>query len=102
MDIRDFDGVFKYKFIMPALYIISWIAMFAGPTFFPVIYQRFAILAIGYLVLKVVSLSIIMGWINIGGYKIRNKMEQREKNGAPMMVGTEDLKYGFIIPNYKE
>ena len=34
MDIRDFEGLTKFKLIIPAVYIISWISMFMGPSLF--------------------------------------------------------------------
>ena len=73
MDIRDFDGMFKYKLVIPALFIISWISMFAGPAFFPALYQKIAIGIIIYLVFKVFTLAIIMIYINIKAYYIRKR-----------------------------
>lgn len=39
MDLRDFEGLHKYKFIMPSLYIISWISLVFGPYYFPALNQ---------------------------------------------------------------
>ena len=36
MDIEDFEGLTKYKIFVPALYVLSWISMFTGPSFFPI------------------------------------------------------------------
>lgn len=43
MDINDFKGNFKYKLIVPIVYIVSWISLFVGPSFFQVYYQRICI-----------------------------------------------------------
>lgn len=60
MDIRDFQGLRKYKFIIPTIYVCSWIAMLIGPVFFDVIYQRICIFFLIYLDLKVISLFVII------------------------------------------
>jgi hypothetical protein len=36
MDISDFKDNFKYKFVVPFFYIISWALMFVGPAFIQV------------------------------------------------------------------
>lgn len=43
MDIEDFKGNFKYKLIVPLVYVLSWVCLLAGPTFFQVLYQRICI-----------------------------------------------------------
>ena len=32
MNLKDFKGMFKYKLIVPTLFIISWVLMFVGST----------------------------------------------------------------------
>lgn len=34
MDIRDFDGIRKYKVIIPTCYILSWLWMIFGPVMY--------------------------------------------------------------------
>jgi hypothetical protein len=34
MDIKDFQGLTKFKFIIPTLYVCAWISMILGPTLF--------------------------------------------------------------------
>lgn len=58
MDIRDFEGLTKFKLVIPLLYIISWVCMFVGPSFFPVVYQKLSIALLLYLVYKI-------GWVFI-------------------------------------
>jgi hypothetical protein len=38
LDMSDFDKVYKYKFIIPAIYILCWIGMIFGPIYFGTIY----------------------------------------------------------------
>ncbi len=50
MDLTDFKESKKYKVIMPALYVISWILMFVGPHYFPVTFMNmYMVLAIYFL-----------------------------------------------------
>lgn len=102
MDITDFEGLFKYKLIIPILYIISWISMFAGPAFFPDIYQKIAIFLICYLDFKVITLAFVMMYINVKAYQIRKRKVEADANNNPTLIGAEEILFGFIIPNYKE
>lgn len=45
MDITDFDGNQKFKYIVPSVYIINWILIITGPFFFPVYYQYYCFVA---------------------------------------------------------
>ena len=63
MDIRDFEGLTKYKIIVPVVYIISWISLFLGPYFYPVPYQNFTI---AILLLIIINVSqVFFGMIKI-------------------------------------
>lgn len=31
MDSDDFEGVYKFKLIIPIIYVISWVLMLTGP-----------------------------------------------------------------------
>ncbi len=82
MDINDFKDNFKYKLILPFLYIVSWALMFVGPTFIQVQYQKICIFFLSYLCIK----STIMAIIAVIGFykstKILNKVEEN-KNQVP-------------------
>ncbi len=41
MSSEEYEGLFKYKLLIPAIYIISWVSMIAGPIYFPISYQHF-------------------------------------------------------------
>jgi hypothetical protein len=38
LDMKDFDKVYKYKFIIPIVYILCWIGMIFGPIYFGITY----------------------------------------------------------------
>ena len=59
MDLEDFKYNYKYKIIIPAIYIISWVAMFLGPFTFQVLYQKICISLLLYLSFKSLSLLVI-------------------------------------------
>jgi hypothetical protein len=59
MDIRDFEDIFKFKLVLPAMYIISWISMFLGPSLFPVVYQRICFIILIYMGIKLVMFGFI-------------------------------------------
>jgi len=104
MDIKDFEGMFKYKLFMPALYILSWIAMFTGPHFYPVAYQQYSIIMIGYLVFKVFIITFILLYIAIRNQMILSKMQAKQNDDYQEQLPNDmsHLLYGYIIPNYKE
>lgn len=54
---EDFEGVYKWKFLIPGLYIVSWLLMIFGPLFFPYPYQIFCIIIIVYSLLKTLGLT---------------------------------------------
>lgn len=68
MDIRDFEGLTKFKVIIPALYILSWIAMFMGPSLFPVAYQKYSIVMLLYILGKIMMTFFTLFYICVKGY----------------------------------
>jgi hypothetical protein len=75
MDITDFEGIFKYKFFIPILYVISWIAMFLGPSLFPVVYQQICFGLLAYLGIRVVSLGFINFVVLIGNFRVLKRAQ---------------------------
>jgi hypothetical protein len=73
MDIRDFEGLTKFKLVIPLLYIVSWVCMIVGPSFFPVVYQRLSIALIIYLVYKIFWVFITMVIVTIKSWSIINR-----------------------------
>lgn len=105
MDISDFEGLTKYKVIIPLLYVFSWITMFAGPSFFPVIYQKYSIIMVIFLLIKIAYVTATIFMINIRSCWLFNRTddssEELERYQSSSSVEDEIL-YAFIIPNYNE
>ena len=60
MDIRDFEGNFKYKLIIPGLYVINWILIFLGPSVMPLCYQWYSILGWTFMIIKMLYVNFNM------------------------------------------
>lgn len=73
MDIRDFEGLTKFKLFIPILYIISWICMFVGPSFFPVIYQKISIGLLIYLVYKIACVLMTCVLVLVKSWSLINR-----------------------------
>jgi hypothetical protein len=73
MDIRDFEGLTKFKVVIPLLYIISWVCMFVGPSFFPVIYQKLSIALVIYLVYKIMWVFITITIVLVKSWPLINR-----------------------------
>ena len=106
MDLEDFKYNYKYKIIIPAMYIISWVLMFVGPFYIQVLYQRICIIMLIYLTFKSFLIFLMSG---IGLYKSRKvlkraaEIKQERLEGDNMLPDMNpDVYHGFIIPNYKE
>lgn len=76
MDIRDFQGLTKFKIIVPAVYICSWLCMILGPVFFDVVYQRICIFVLIYTDVKVLILLSIMIIVTIRSNKVFKRIQQ--------------------------
>lgn len=58
MDIKDFEGIYLYKLILPGIYFISWIGMFTGPVYYPVFYEYVNVFFFFYCMIKIISTMI--------------------------------------------
>ena len=76
MDIRDFEDIYKFKLILPALYIVSWISMFLGPSLFPVVYQRICFGILIYMGIKMLSFGFINFVLLVENWRIVNRSER--------------------------
>ena len=65
MDIKDFEGLTKFKLIIPGLYILSWVSMFLGPNIYPIEYQKYSLIMLLYLIIRFMIMSGTMIKINI-------------------------------------
>lgn len=104
MDISDFQGTYQYKLILPVIYTMSWVSMFIGPIFYPVIYEYANHLFLLYSLIKVITtlISILNAAILHQGvlqriYKTGVEVDEEKSFLHP----THELIYGFVIPSYK-
>lgn len=70
MDIKDFEGLTKYKIIIPTIYVLSWICMLLGPPLFDVTYERICIFFLFYVDVKVLVLFVTMIIVTIKSNRI--------------------------------
>ena len=113
MDPADFQGLLKYKLLLPALYLINWGLMLAGPLLFPPAYQRFTIVVFGYMLLKTVFnfawclVGFVRGtrYLDQAAAKKIEKAEGGTDNLTSPLIedGINDQIYHlFVIPSYRE
>ena len=110
MDIADFQGIFKFKLIIPTLYVCSWIAVFLGPSLFPVVYQRYCIalwlLLFAKMAYMLFNLIVILArtYNTLKDYQpppLPNANAESLQDYHPLPVSCERY-YAFVIPSYKE
>jgi hypothetical protein len=58
MGVKDFEGIYKWKFLIPSLYVINWLLIIVGPLFFPYAYQIYCMTIIVYSVFKTLGLCL--------------------------------------------
>ena len=75
MDIKDFQNNFKYKLILPFIYVTNWILVIIGPFIFPVQYQKYYLVMIIYLTFRSVMTCT---WTFIGFIKAHALMNKYE------------------------
>lgn len=107
MDLRDFQGLTKYKLIIPILYVMSWIGMLLGPLLFRNVYDVACVLVIAYLDYKVLMIFFTMCYVNYRTHLVFRKVNSRsllpdELSKKDFLSSTQELNYAIIIPNYKE
>ena len=80
MDIRDFEGIYKYKLILPAMYIVSWISMFLGPSLFPVVYQAFCFGFLAWMALRLVMFGFINFVLLVGNCRVLSRVKNQKSS----------------------
>ena len=61
MTIQEFDNHSQLKFMVPSIYVMSWLAMIFGPFYFPILYNHYCMAILLYLGLR----SLILCGLNI-------------------------------------
>lgn len=76
MDIRDFDNIYKYKFFLPTVYVVSWAMMLTGPFFYPTAYQIYCFILICFMGMKGMQSFV---WSICATYKAHRLLNKAEK-----------------------
>ena len=76
MDIRDFEGLTKYKLFIPTLFVLTWVVLITGPIIFPDTYQVIDIIIASYMVAKVCMIFSTMIYINVKVYHLLKPKKQ--------------------------
>lgn len=76
MDIRDFEGLTKFKVIVPTIYVCSWISMLIGPVFFDAVYERICAFFLTILAIRVCINFIIMVIATIKSHFIFKRVQR--------------------------
>ena len=101
MNINDYEGIFPFKLIIPAFYILSWIGMFFGPFFFDRIYQM---ICVGLLSYSIVKASIVTISSAIALFKLYSLLTVKKQKSYQRFDDelTDHIYHGIVIPNYNE
>lgn len=102
MDINDFKDNFKYKLIIPFIYILNWALMFVGPTFIQVQYQKVCIVALAYLCMKSSIMLVIAVIAFFKTHALLNRATDFKEQVYVENQLQHDILHAFIIPSYKE
>ena len=81
MDIKDFEGLTKFKLIIPTIYVCSWLCMILGPTLFDVTYAKKCVFFLLYTDIKILMLFAIRRIVLVKSNK------PCKKNTAPLYRG---------------
>lgn len=88
---------------MPAMYIISWVSLFLGPTLFQVLYQK---ICIYILLVSCLKLTLFTIYSLISYAKASHTLDKAELLAQKLPSMKEEfsnlLIHVFVIPNYKE
>jgi hypothetical protein len=78
MDIKDFEGVFKYKLIIPLIFIINWSLIIIGPFYIPYQYQIYSFALTCYAFLRMCYLLFNTFISTIKSIKVLNKYDNNK------------------------
>jgi uncharacterized protein YqhQ len=76
MEIKDFQGLTKFKMILPLCYVFGWLCMAFGPVFFDTVYQKICMSVLIYTFMKIIIMVSIMIIITIKSNRIFRRFEQ--------------------------
>lgn len=102
MDISDFEGNFKFKLIIPALYVLNWIFIFLGPSVVPIAYQWYSIVGWIFMIGKMLYVNTNMLIILRRTYKTLAVNEDSLEKKYQIVSTVSRNIHCFIIPSYNE
>jgi len=103
MNMKDFKGIFKYKLIIPTIFVISWVMMLVGQTrVFQDEYQAICLIIVTKEGLRLTLFAIyaFYSWIKAKGSLQRARNIQ---NRQPELHNelSQNLIHIFVLPNCK-
>jgi len=102
MDINDYKGISYFRFLVPAIFIISWSGMFLGAQFAPLAYRKFSFVCYIYVVLKFVYQITLAINMVLKGNAALERAKNQEKRLRPVQAMGLEIYHAFVIPSYKE
>lgn len=97
----DFEGIYKFKFFVPFIYIVSWALMIFGSLFFPEVYQTMCIVILIYSLLKTAGL-IFGGVYALCKLNTILSFQEEDKKESGEVIEVNPNYHCIVIPNYKE
>ncbi len=77
---NDFNRIYKFKFGIPAIFVLNLIGVFFGPIFFGKIYQCITLLMVAIGVAKLVSMFIATSVALVKNTILIEKVRGRKSN----------------------
>ena len=103
---EDFKGIYKFKFIIPSIYVYSWLGMVLGPIKLPTAWAIWTIIVLSYLTCKTLFNALVMSYVAIKSRLLTDRMNKRiahsKANTDHDFQNTKDIYFAFVIANYKE
>jgi hypothetical protein len=80
LDMNDFNRIYKFKFVIPAIFLLNLIGVFFGPIFFGKIYAFITLLMVIVGVAKLISMFIAISVALVKNTILIEKVRGRKSN----------------------
>lgn len=100
VDTRDFEDSYKFKYIMPSLYILGWVSLFLGPFYYPVFNQLICFIVLLIASCKYMMFGLMSFYLLYQNWRVLRRAQNPNKQKREE-VGQE-VYHAIIIPNYRE
>ncbi len=103
MTMTDFNDHQRLKFLVPFIYVASWLSMMLGPSYFPVLHNQYCMVITMYLAMRAVVLcglnaKLVMNYHNT----MKGADNDEEKQLLMVQRSYMEVYHAFIIPSYNE